>query len=99
MRLEASTQPIICNDLYSLKKEMVHELKGQMWASAERFDAAATSLRAKGRNYDKDIQTQLGRFTKTFETFQTGCFRSFMESPRFGIKEYEQEDGSFSIQL
>ncbi|KAI0173227.1 terpenoid synthase [Hypoxylon sp. FL1284] len=122
MRLEASAQPITCNDLYSLKKEVmegtptnlvpimiatsgasldsvVHELIEQMYASAKRFDAAADSLRAKGREYDANVQEQVEMFIKAFETFQTGCFEFFMNSKRFGLKDYKQEDGSYLVPL
>ncbi|KAI1373322.1 terpenoid synthase [Hypoxylon crocopeplum] len=122
MRLETSAQPLICNDLYSLKKEMkedtptnlipimvaelgmsldsvVSELVEQMYSSAKRFDAAATSLRGKGRGYDDSVQDRIDMFIKAFETFQTGCFKFFMNSRRFGVKEYEQEDGSYLIPL
>ncbi|KAI1134779.1 terpenoid synthase [Hypoxylon sp. FL0543] len=122
MRIEASFQPLLCNDLYSLKKEMkddtptnlipimiaesgrslesiVFELVEQMYSSARKFDAAAASLRAKGREYDGSVQEQIEMFIKAFESFQTGCFRFFMSSRRFGVKDYEQEDGSYFIPL
>ncbi|KAK7973500.1 hypothetical protein PG988_007634 [Apiospora saccharicola] len=122
MRFEMSLQPILCNDLFSLKKEMregtasnlvpitIHE-KGaslqeaadsvveQMYRSAERFGAAAASLRAESQGCDGETRTELERFVATFESFQTGCFRFYMESRRFGIMEYRQEDGSFDIPL
>ncbi|KAK7973604.1 hypothetical protein PG989_015452 [Apiospora arundinis] len=123
MRLEMSLQPILCNDLFSLKKEMregtasnlvpitIHE-KGdslesavdqvvdQMYASAERFEAAAASLRAKASQYEEqNTRRELERFIAAFESFQTGCFRFYMESRRFGILQYRQEDGSFDIPL
>ncbi|KAK7916839.1 terpenoid synthase [Apiospora marii] len=122
MRFEMSLQPILCNDLFSLKKEMregtasnlvpitLHEKGGslaaavgqvvdQMYASAERFEAAAAALRAKSLRYDEKTQEELGRFVATFESFQTGCFRFYMESRRFGIMEFRREDGSFEIPL
>ncbi|KAI1413871.1 terpenoid synthase [Hypoxylon sp. FL1857] len=122
MRIEASFQPLICNDLYSLKKEMkddtptnlipimiaesgislesiVYELVEQMYSSARKFDAAAASLRAKGREYNDSVQEQIDMFITAFETFQTGCFKFFMHSRRFGVKDYEQEDGSYFIPL
>ncbi|KAI1775795.1 terpenoid synthase [Hypoxylon cercidicola] len=122
MRIEASVQPLICNDLYSLKKEViedtptnlvpimiatsgaplesvVHELIEQLYSSARKFDAAAASLRAKGREYDGGVQEQIDMFIRAFETFQTGCFKFFMNSKRFGVKEYEQEDGSYLVPL
>ncbi|KAI2605647.1 terpenoid synthase [Hypoxylon sp. NC1633] len=122
MRVEASVQPLICNDLYSLKKEMkehtptnlvpimvaksgmpldsvVHELVKQMYSSAKRFDAAAASLRAEGRKYNSEVQEHIDMFIKAFETFQTGCFKFFMDSKRFGVKEYERADGSYLIAL
>ncbi|KAK8877758.1 Presilphiperfolan-8-beta-ol synthase [Apiospora arundinis] len=123
MRLEMSLQPILCNDLFSLKKEMregtasnlvpitIHE-KGdslesavdqvvdQMYASAERFEAAAASLRAKASQYEEqNTRRELERFIAALESFQTGCFRFYMESRRFGILQYRQEDGSFDIPL
>ncbi|KAK8098738.1 terpene synthase [Apiospora kogelbergensis] len=127
MRLEMSLQPILCNDLFSLKKEMregtasnlvpitIHE-KGdsldaavdqvvdQMYTSAERFEAAATSLRDKAQafgdgEHGKGVQRELERFIAAFESFQTGCFRFYMESRRFGILQYRREDGSFDIPL
>ncbi|KAI0110623.1 terpenoid synthase [Hypoxylon sp. NC0597] len=122
MRTEASFQPLVCNDLYSLKKEMkdatptnlipimiaesgislesiVCELVEQMYSSARKFDAAAASLRAKGREYDDSVQEHIDMFIKAFESFQTGCFKFFMNSRRFGVKDYEQEDGSYFIPL
>ncbi|OTA63277.1 terpenoid synthase [Hypoxylon sp. EC38] len=122
MRIEASFQPLVCNDLYSLKKEMkddtptnlipimvaesgiplesiVYELVEQMYSSARRFDAAAASLRAKGRGYDDNVREHIDMFIKAFESFQTGCFKFFMNSRRFGVKDYEQEDGSYFIPL
>ncbi|KAI1765436.1 isoprenoid synthase domain-containing protein [Hypoxylon sp. FL1150] len=122
IRIEASTQPLICNDLYSLKKEViegtptnlvpimieasgasldlvVHELIEQLYSSANKFNTAAASLRAKGCKYGSDVEEQLDMFIKAFETFQTGCFKFFMDSKRFGIKEYKQEDGSYLIPL
>ncbi|KAH7035868.1 isoprenoid synthase domain-containing protein [Microdochium trichocladiopsis] len=122
MSLETSTQPIICNDLYSLKKEIdeetpanlipimlastdmsleeiIADLVGQMDASAKRFDDAVNALRVKAQKYDQATQENLEHFIKTFESFQTGCFRFYMKSRRFGIKQYEQADGSFLIPL
>ncbi|KAK8103284.1 terpenoid synthase [Apiospora sp. TS-2023a] len=96
MRFEMSLQPILCNDLFSLKKEM-----REGTASNLRFEAAAASLRAKSQHggYDEETRAELERFVATFESFQTGCFRFYMESRRFGIMEYRQEDGSFDIPL
>ncbi|KAK8023522.1 terpenoid synthase [Apiospora rasikravindrae] len=126
MRFEMSLQPILCNDLFSLKKEMaegtasnlipitIHEkadslesavdqVVDQMYASAERFEAAAGSLRARALrqqdSYDESTRDELDRFIATFESFQTGCFRFYMDSRRFGILQYRQEDGSFEIPL
>ncbi|KAF3013934.1 terpene cyclase [Neopestalotiopsis sp. 37M] len=122
MRTETSFQPCVCNDLFSLKKEicersvtnlipimMAHsqkslddvmsELIGQLYASAERFDTAAAALRAKGKRYDSAIQSQLERFIQTFETFQTGCFTFYVRSRRFKILDYKKEDESFEIPL
>ncbi|KAI4600714.1 hypothetical protein KJ359_012876 [Pestalotiopsis sp. 9143b] len=122
MRTETSFQPCVCNDLFSLKKEirersvtnlipimMAHseksldaimsELIGQLYASAERFDAAAAALRAKGQSYDAAVQAQLDRFIQTFETFQTGCFTFYVRSKRFKILDYKKEDESFVIPL
>ncbi|KAI1073696.1 terpenoid synthase [Whalleya microplaca] len=122
MRLETSIQTIICNDLYSLKKEVkedtptnlvpimiskskspmdlvINELIGQMYSSARRFDSAVASLQAKGCSYDDNIQAQLSKFVKSFETFQTGCFTFFQDAERFRIKEYKQIDGSYLIPL
>lgn len=78
---------------------VVHELVEQMYSSARKFNAAATSLRAKGRKYDTSIQEKIDMFIEAFETFQTGCFRFFMNSKRFGVKDYKQEDGSYLIPL
>ncbi|KAI1086925.1 terpenoid synthase [Rostrohypoxylon terebratum] len=122
LRLETSFQPLLCNDLYSLKKEMkedtptnlipimvaqtgrsldsvVDELVEQMYSSARKFDVAAASLRAKGLNYDEKVQENIQMFIRAFETFQTGCFKFFMDSRRFGVKEYKQDDGSYLIPL
>ncbi|KXJ89047.1 isoprenoid synthase domain-containing protein [Microdochium bolleyi] len=122
MTLETSMQPIICNDLYSLKKEIdeetpanlipimlastnmnldeiIADLVGQMDASAKRFDNAVTALRSKAKNYSTATQTDLEHFIKAFESFQTGCYRFYMKSRRFGIQQYEQADGSFLIPL
>ncbi|KAI2464259.1 terpenoid synthase [Annulohypoxylon bovei var. microspora] len=122
LRLETSFQPLLCNDLYSLKKEMkedtptnlvpimvaetgmsldsiVHDLVEQMYSSARKFDAAAASLRAKGLKYDESVQGKIEMFIRAFETFQTGCFKFFMNSKRFGVKDYQQEDGSYLIPL
>ncbi|KAK8070374.1 terpenoid synthase, partial [Apiospora hydei] len=126
MRFEMSLQPILCNDLFSLKKEMaegtasnlvpitIHEkddslesavdqVVDQMYASAERFEAAAGSLRARALrqqdSYDEKTREELDRFIGTFESFQTGCFRFYMDSRRFGILQYRKEDGSFEIPL
>ncbi|KAI1451771.1 terpenoid synthase [Annulohypoxylon moriforme] len=122
LRLETSFQPLLCNDLYSLKKEMkedtptnlvpimvaetgksldvvVHELVEQMYSSARKFDVAAASLREKGLKYNEDVQENIRMFIRAFETFQTGCFKFFMDSKRFGVKEYKQEDGSYLIPL
>ena len=75
----------------------------QMYSSAERFEAAATSLRAKVQPLDgvhgQNVRAELDRFIAAFESFQTGCFRFYMESRRFGILQYRQEDGSFEIPL
>ncbi|KAI1098059.1 terpenoid synthase [Jackrogersella minutella] len=122
MRIEASFQPLLCNDLYSLKKEIkentptnlvpimiaesgrsldsiVHELVEKMYSSAGKFDTAAASLRAKGCRYDDTVRESINMFIKAFESFQTGCFKFFMNSRRFGVREYEQEDGSYIIPL
>ncbi|KAI0880518.1 terpenoid synthase [Annulohypoxylon maeteangense] len=122
LRLETSFQPLLCNDLYSLKKEMkedtptnlvpimvaetgrsldviVHELVEQMYSSARKFDIAAASLREKGLDYDENVQRNIEMFIRAFETFQTGCFKFFMDSKRFGVKEYKQKDGSYVIPL
>ncbi|KAI1440363.1 terpenoid synthase [Annulohypoxylon stygium] len=122
LRLETSFQPLLCNDLYSLKKEMkedtptnlipimvaetgrsldsiVHELVEQMYSSARKFDVAAASLRAKGLKYDEKVQENILMFIRAFETFQTGCFKFFMDSKRFGVKAYKQDDGSYLIPL
>lgn len=122
MRFEMSLQPILCNDLFSLKKEMrestasnlvpitirekgdslesaVDQVVDQMYTSAERFEAAASSLRARSHQYDENTRAELVRFIGTFESFQTGCFRFYMESRRFGIMEYRREDGGFDIPL
>ncbi|KAL7629801.1 hypothetical protein AAE478_001324 [Parahypoxylon ruwenzoriense] len=122
LRVETSFQPLLCNDLYSLKKEMredtptnlipimiaqtgmsldsvIQELVEQMYSSARKFEAAAASLRTKGRDYDENTQKQLEMFIRAFESFQTGCFKFFMNSRRFGVKNYNQEDGSYIIPL
>ncbi len=78
---------------------VVEELVQGMYASAQSFDTAAASLRAKGLEYDEKVQAQLEKFIGAFESFQTGCFEFFMNSKRFGVKQYKQKDGSYIIPL
>ncbi|XDG09838.1 hypothetical protein ABKA04_009453 [Annulohypoxylon sp. FPYF3050] len=78
---------------------IVHELVEQMYSSARKFDVAAASLRAKGLKYDEKVQENIIMFIRAFETFQTGCFKFFMDSKRFGVKAYKQDDGSYLIPL
>lgn len=78
---------------------VVHELIEQLYSSGRKFDVAAASLRAKGRGYDGSVQEKTEMFIKAFETFQTGCFEFFMNSRRFGVKDYKQEDGSYLVPL
>ncbi|KAK8074351.1 hypothetical protein PG994_005250 [Apiospora phragmitis] len=123
MRFEMSLQPILCNDLFSLKKEMregtasnlvpitIHE-KGdslesavdqvvdQMYASAERFEAAAascapsldsTTARASGRSWSASSPpSSRSRPAASASTWSRGGL---------GYCSTGGEDGSFDIPL
>jgi hypothetical protein len=79
--------------------KIVDRVVADLYASAERFDKATESLKAKAEAFGPEMLQSVTRFVAAFETFQTGCFHYYVRSRRYGISKYELPDGSFAIPL
>ncbi len=78
---------------------IVSDVVRQLYESARSFKDAVARLRRKGEGWGVEIRGELDRFIESFETFQSGCFYWYIASKRYGVKQYEQADGSFLIDL
>ena len=79
--------------------KIVDQVVADLYASADRFDRATASLKAKAEEFSPEMLRSVTRVVGAFETFQTGCFHYYIRSRRYGISKYELPDGFFAIPL
>jgi len=79
--------------------KIVRQVVADLYASADRFDKATESLKAKAEAFGPEMLRSVASFVAAFETFQTGCFHYYVRSRRYGVSKYELPDGSFAIPL
>ena len=90
---------ITMNETKSSLDDVMDSIVKQMAESAREFDIAADSLRSRASSYGPGVEDQVDRLIAAYEGYQTGVFRWCAVSKRYGIQEYNQEDGSIIIPL
>ncbi|KAK0742321.1 hypothetical protein B0T21DRAFT_361116 [Apiosordaria backusii] len=64
------------------------------------FEEQASLLRARAEeDYGGEVGGMVEKTVEAYQAIVTGILQFSIQSPRYGIKEYEREDGSFAISL
>ncbi|KAK3389121.1 isoprenoid synthase domain-containing protein [Sordaria brevicollis] len=82
-------------DLHTVVSEVLQELE----TCRERFESAAGDLLFRIMKEDAKVRNDVERFIESCTIMVTGYTEWSLQSDRYGVKEYMQEDGSFLIPL
>lgn len=71
----------------------------QMREGGRNFDQAAARMRFKAKALGPEVLADANKAIEAYELIMTSVWTWTMESPRYGLEKFRQEDGSFSIPL
>ncbi|CAH0027841.1 unnamed protein product [Clonostachys rhizophaga] len=91
--------PVLMNEHCISMNEAVALSVAGLAECCKRFDMAAAALRKRAMEFDINVQNDVGRLVRCFETMQSGCYNWSKKTDRYGVGPYRKEDGSLQFQL
>ncbi|KAL2162117.1 hypothetical protein VTH06DRAFT_7902 [Thermothelomyces fergusii] len=90
------TMRALGTDLEGATQALVQDIH----SSIKDFDDNASALRSRiAPEHDAGVAEQLRRLTESYQGYATAVLNFSIQSPRYGLSKYRQEDGSYAVPL